>query len=276
MKTKKFNLVYIFVYSILVIYAIITIIPFVWTILSSFKSYSEIVGKEFTFFPKVWTLGNYEYLFSQEPLFLRWIFNSVFIGVTVTFLNIIFNTMCGYALARLDFKGKNILLYIILLVLAVPGQILMIPTYIILYNLGWIDDYKAMIIPSMVNATYIFMMRQFFINFPKEVEEAASIDGLNRFQILFYMAFPIAKPAIATQAIFIFMSSWNDFMKPLLYMTSRENFTLTVGLKYFQTQYYTYWNYVMAAAVVSVIPILILYIILNKYFMDGMRIGGDK
>lgn len=169
MKTKKFNLVYIFVYSILVIYAIITIIPFVWTILSSFKSYSEIVGKEFTFFPKVWTLGNYEYLFSQEPLFLRWIFNSVFIGVTVTFLNIIFNTMCGYALARLDFKGKNILLYIILLVLAVPGQILMIPTYIILYNLGWIDDYKAMIIPSMVNATYIFMMRQFFINFPKEV-----------------------------------------------------------------------------------------------------------
>lgn len=276
MKTKKFNLVYIFVYSILVIYAIITIIPFVWTILSSFKSYSEIVGKEFTFFPKVWTLGNYEYLFSQEPLFLRWIFNSIFIGVTVTFLNIIFNTMCGYALARLDFKGKNILLYIILLVLAVPGQILMIPTYIILYNLGWIDDYKAMIIPSMVNATYIFMMRQFFINFPKEVEEAASIDGLNRFQILFYMAFPIAKPAIATQAIFIFMSSWNDFMKPLLYMTSRENFTLTVGLKYFQTQYYTYWNYVMAAAVVSVIPILILYIILNKYFMDGMRIGGDK
>lgn len=276
MKTKKFNLVYIFVYSILVIYAIITIIPFVWTILSSFKSYSEIVGKEFTFFPKVWTLGNYEYLFSQEPLFLRWIFNSVFIGVTVTFLNIIFNTMCGYALARLDFKGKNILLYIILLVLAVPGQILMIPTYIILYNLGWIDDYKAMIIPSMVNATYIFMMRQFFINFPKEVEEAASIDGLNRFQILFHMAFPIAKPAIATQAIFIFMSSWNDFMKPLLYMTSRENFTLTVGLKYFQTQYYTYWNYVMAAAVVSVIPILILYIILNKYFMDGMRIGGDK
>lgn len=276
MKTKKFNLVYIFVYSILVIYAIITIIPFVWTILSSFKSYSEIVGKEFTFFPKVWTLGNYEYLFSQEPLFLRWIFNSIFIGVTVTFLNIIFNTMCGYALARLDFKGKNILLYIILLVLAVPGQILMIPTYIILYNLGWIDDYKAMIIPSMVNATYIFMMRQFFINFPKEVEEAASIDGLNRFQILFHMAFPIAKPAIATQAIFIFMSSWNDFMKPLLYMTSRENFTLTVGLKYFQTQYYTYWNYVMAAAVVSVIPILILYIILNKYFMDGMRIGGDK
>ena len=276
MKTKKFNLVYIFVYSILVIYAIITIIPFVWTILSSFKSYSEIVEKEFTFFPKVWTLGNYEYLFSQEPLFLRWIFNSVFIGVTVTFLNIIFNTMCGYALARLDFKGKNILLYIILLVLAVPGQILMIPTYIILYNLGWIDDYKAMIIPSMVNATYIFMMRQFFINFPKEVEEAASIDGLNRFQILFHMAFPIAKPAIATQAIFIFMSSWNDFMKPLLYMTSRENFTLTVGLKYFQTQYYTYWNYVMAAAVVSVIPILILYIILNKYFMDGMRIGGDK
>lgn len=276
MKTKKFNLVYIFVYSILVIYAIITVIPFVWTILSSFKSYSEIVGKEFTFLPKVWTLGNYEYLFSQEPLFLRWIFNSIFIGVTVTFLNIIFNTMCGYALARLDFKGKNILLYIILLVLAVPGQILMIPTYIILYNLGWIDDYKAMIIPSMVNATYIFMMRQFFINFPKEVEEAASIDGLNRFQILFYMAFPIAKPAIATQAIFIFMSSWNDFMKPLLYMTSRENFTLTVGLKYFQTQYYTYWNYVMAAAVVSVIPILILYIILNKYFMDGMRIGGDK
>ena len=179
-------------------------------------------------------------------------------------------------MARLSFRGKSILLYVIILILAVPNQILMIPSYVILYNLGWIDDYKAMIIPSMINATYIFMMRQFFINFPKDVEEAAAIDGLNRFQILFFMAFPIAKPAIATQSILIFMGSWNDFMKPLLYLSSKENFTLTVGLKYFQTQYYTYWNYVMAAAVISVIPILILYIILNKYFMDGMRIGGDK
>ena len=270
------NLPYIFVYAILIIYAIITLIPFLWTVLSSFKTYAEIVGREFTFLPKTWTLGNYKYLLGSEPLFLRWIFNSVFIGLSVTFLNVLFNTMCGYALARLSFRGKSILLYVIILILAVPNQILMIPSYVILYNLGWIDDYKAMIIPSMINATYIFMMRQFFINFPKDVEEAAAIDGLNRFQILFFMAFPIAKPAIATQSILIFLGSGNDFMKPLLYLSSKENFTLTVGLKYFQTQYYTYWNYVMAAAVISVIPILILYIILNKYFMDGMRIGGDK
>ncbi|WP_199748769.1 carbohydrate ABC transporter permease [Brachyspira aalborgi] len=164
------NLPYIFVYAILIVYAIITLIPFLWTVLSSFKTYAEIVGREFTFLPKTWTLGNYKYLLGSEPLFLRWIFNSVFIGLSVTFLNVLFNTMCGYALARLSFRGKSILLYVIILILAVPNQILMIPSYVILYNLGWIDDYKAMIIPSMINATYIFMMRQFFINFPKDVE----------------------------------------------------------------------------------------------------------
>lgn len=263
-------------YTLLSVYAIITIIPFLWALSSSFKTLEEIVSGTLNFIPKNFTLENYKMIFVEQELFPRWLFNSVFIAVSVTSLNIIFNSMAGYALARLSFPGKRTLFITILAVLMIPGQVTMIPNYLILKELGWLNSYQGMIIPGMVNATFIFMMRQFFINFPKELEEAAALDGLGRFGTFFRIVLPMATPALAAQAIFVFMGSWNDFMKPLIILSSPELYTLPLGLNSFKGQYISYWNYIMAASMVFTLPVLLIYGFFNKYFMKGISFTGDK
>ncbi|MBC1730962.1 carbohydrate ABC transporter permease [Listeria seeligeri] len=266
----------ILTYTLLIGYGLVTLYPFLWAVMASFKPYSEIIGGGLSLVPKAPTLENFRYIFTRDPLFPKWILNSFIIAISGTILNIIFNSMAGYALARLKFPGRKQLFFIILAVIMVPAQILLIPNYLIMKSIGILDTYNALILPSAINFGYIFMMRQFFVNFPKEVEEAAQMDGLSRTQTFFRIVFPMAQASIATQGVFVFLGLWNEFMKPLLYITSPEKYTLTLGLQSFQTQNATQWNYIMAASVVSIIPILILYIVLNKYFMKGIRIGGDK
>jgi multiple sugar transport system permease protein len=163
-----------------------------------------------------------------------------------------------------------------MIAIMVPAQILLIPNYLIMKSLGLLDTYSALIIPSAINFSYIFMMRQFYLSFPKEIEEAAQLDGLSRLSIFFRIVMPMSKASLGTQAIFVFLGFWNDFMKPLLYITTQEKYTLTLGLQSFQSQHATQWNYIMAAAVVTIAPIIILYILLNKYFMRSDKVGGDK
>ncbi|MDW2879406.1 MULTISPECIES: carbohydrate ABC transporter permease [Bacillaceae] len=263
-------------YAILVVYAIITLIPFLWALSSSFKTLEEIVSGAISFIPKNFTLDNYRTIFLEQELFPRWLFNSLFIGVSVTLLNLLFNSMAGYALARLSFPGKKTLFILILAVLMIPGQVTMIPNYLILKEIGWLNSYQGMIIPGMVNATFIFMMRQFFINFPKELEEAAALDGLGKFGTFFRIVLPMAKPALAAQAIFVFMGSWNDFMRPLIILSNPELFTLPLGLNSFKGQFISYWNYIMAASMVFTLPVLVIYAFFNKYFMKGISFTGDK
>ncbi len=272
-KEKKFRLIS---YAVLAVYIVITVYPFLWAVLAAFKPYSEIVGGGLALLPKNFTLDNFTYIFTEDPLFPLWVRNSIIIATVGTFLNIIFNSMCGYALARLHFVGRKTLLMLVIIAITVPAQILLIPNYLIMKSLGLLDTYSALIIPSAINFSYIFMMRQFFISFPKEVEEAAQLDGLNRLSIFFRIVMPMSKASIGTQAIFVFLAFWNDFMKPLLYTTSQEKYTLTLGLQSFQSQHATQWNYIMAAAVVTIAPIVVLYILLNKYFMKSEKIGGDK
>ncbi len=273
---KKKKIYRVILYIILISYAIVTVYPFLWAFLASIKPYSEIVGNGLKLLPDSPTFDNYKYIFTQDPLFPKWIVNSIFIATAGTILNVIFNSMCGYALARLSFPGRKPLFLIVMVCIMVPGQILLIPNYLIMKQFGLLDTYSALIIPSAINFSYIFMMRQFFISFPKELEEAASMDGLSRIGIFFRIVMPMARASVGTQAIFVFLGFWNDFMKPLLYITSQDKYTLTLGLQSFQTQHATQWNYVMAAAVVTITPIVFMYILLNKYFMQGMKIGGDK
>ncbi|WP_050613484.1 carbohydrate ABC transporter permease [Bacillus testis] len=273
---KKFKWSRAILYTILVIYALVTLYPFLWAVLAAFKPYKEIVAGGLNILPQEGTLDNFKYIFTKDPMFVKWIFNSFIIAGLGTIVNIIINTMSGYALARLRFPGRNYIFLLILAVMMVPAQILLIPNYLIMKSLGLLDSYSALILPGAINFAYIFMMRQFFINFPKEVEEAAQVDGLNRFQTFRKIVFPMARPSIATQGVFVFLGFWNEFLKPLLYISSPEKYTLTLGLQTFQSQNLTQWNYIMAASVVSIVPIIILYILLNKYFMQGLRIGGEK
>lgn len=273
---KKLGIGKASLYVILVLYAIVTMIPFLWALSSSFKTLEEIVSGTISFIPKHFTLDNYKQIFVEQQMFPRWLFNSVIISVTVTLLNLLFNSMAGYALARLQFPGKKPLFIIILAVLMIPAQVTMIPNYLILKQLGWLNSYQGMIVPTMINATFIFMMRQFFINFPKELEEAAALDGLSRIGTFFRIVLPLARPALAAQAIFVFMGSWNDFMRPLIILSDPELFTLPLGLNSFKGQYISYWNYIMAASMVFTLPVLVIYIFFNRYFIKGISFTGGK
>jgi multiple sugar transport system permease protein len=266
----------VLLYVLLTLYAIATLIPFLWALSASFKPLSEIVSGEPNFLPKNFTFDNYKQIFLQEPLFWRWLFNSVAIAVSVTVLNLLLNSMAGYALARLRFVGKRFWFFLILAILAVPAQITLIPTFLILKAIGWLNSYQGMIVPSMVNATFIFMMRQFFVNFPKELEEAAQLDGLNTFGIFRYIVLPLAKPALAAQAVFVFMGSWNNFLLPIVILFDPEMFTLPLGLNTFKGQYISYWNYIMAASMVFTLPALGIYAFFNRYFIQSVTFTGGK
>ena len=263
-------------YAVLLSYAFITFIPFAWALSASFKSLPEISSGGASFIPKSFTIDNYKTIFLQEPLFGRWLINSVIIAVTVTLFNLLFNSMAGYALARIKFPGNRLLFLLILAVLVVPGQITLLPKFLILKSLGWLNSYQGLIVPTIVNATFIFMMRQFFLNFPKELEEAAALDGLNRFETFFQVVMPLAKPALAAQTIFIFMGSWNEFLLPLVVMSNPEMFTLPLGLNAFKGQYITYWNYIMAASMIFTLPALAIYAFFNRYFIQGVTFTGGK
>ncbi|MEH1998150.1 MAG: carbohydrate ABC transporter permease [Nostoc sp.] len=266
----------VLLYVLLTLYAIVTLIPFLWALSASFKPLTEIVSAQPNFLPKNFTLDNYRQIFLQEPLFWRWLFNSVVIAVSVTLLNLLLNSMAGYALARLRFLGKRFWFFLILAVLAVPTQITLIPTFLILKAIGWLNSYQGMIVPSMVNATFIFMMRQFFVNFPKELEEAAQLDGLNPFGIFQHIVLPLAKPALAAQAVFVFMGSWNNFLLPIVILFDPEMFTLPLGLNTFKGQYISYWNYIMAASMVFTLPALGIYAFFNRYFIQSVTFTGGK
>jgi multiple sugar transport system permease protein len=266
----------VLLYLLLTLYAIVTLIPFIWALSASFKPLTEIVGGEPNFLPKNFTFDNYKQIFLKEPLFWRWLFNSVAIAVSVTLLNLLLNSMAGYALARLRFVGKGFWFFLILAVLAVPTQITLIPTFLILKAIGWLNSYQGMIVTSMVNATFIFMMRQFFVNFPKELEEAAQLDGLNTLGIFRYIVLPLAKPALAAQAVFVFMGSWNNFLLPIVILFDPEMFTLPLGLNTFKGQYISYWNYIMAASMVFTLPALGIYAFFNRYFIQSVTFTGGK
>ncbi|MBW4539940.1 MAG: carbohydrate ABC transporter permease [Myxacorys chilensis ATA2-1-KO14] len=260
----------------LILYAVITFIPFTWALSASFKSLAEISSGGSNFVPQTFTFDNYKQIFLQEPLFGRWLFNSAIVALIVTLFNLLFNSMAGYALARVQFPGNRFLFFLILAVLVVPAQITLLPKFLILKSLGWLNSYQGLVVPTVVNATFIFMMRQFFLNFPKELEEAAALDGLNRFETFFQVVLPLAKPALAAQTIFIFMGSWNEFLLPLVVMSDPTMFTLPIGLNAFKGQYITYWNYIMAASMVFTLPALAIYAFFNRYFIQGVTFTGGK
>jgi multiple sugar transport system permease protein len=263
-------------YAILIVYAIATFLPFAWALSASFKPLSEIIAGGLNLIPQNFTLENYQKIFLEEPLFGRWLFNSVVVASTVTIFNLLFNSMAGYALARIPFKGNQILFFCILAVLMVPAQVTLIPSFLILKSLGWLNSYQGLIVPNIVNATFIFMMRQFFVNFPKELEEAAALDGLGYLETFFQIVLPLARPALAAQTIFIFLGSWNNFLMPLMIVSTSEMFTLPLGLNTFKGQYISYWNYIMAASMVFTLPALLIYAFFNRYFIQGITFTGNK
>ena len=279
-RTKTQNVLRVILYIILIAYAVVTIYPFLWAVAASFKPLSEITSGSLSLISNHFTAEQYQYLFSPNSgsLFINWTINSLVISIIGTVINVFLNSMAGYALAKLSFPGRNRIYYGILAIMMVPSQVLLIPNFLIIKNLGMLDSFTAVILPMAINISYIFMMRQFFLNFPTDVEEAARIDGLSRTGTFFRIVMPLARPSIATQAVFIFMGFWNNFILPLLYLRTPTNYTLTVGLNQLASSgnETAMWNRIMAASILTIIPIIILYVLFNGYFLSSDRMDGEK
>jgi multiple sugar transport system permease protein len=258
------------------LYALLTLTPFVWAVLTSFKTTREIATSS-QLLPVALDVSAYRLILQGD--FSQWFFNSLTVAALVTAASLFANTLAGYALARLRFAGREGVLRGLLLIIMVPAQVTMIPAYLVVARLGLADTHLALVLTSVVSISSVFMMRQFFISFPAELEEAAKLDGCSSFETLWRIVLPSALPALATQAIMIFMGVWNEFMKPLLYISSIDNYMLTQGLNAAAKQFEksAAWNVIMAGSVLSIVPILLIYIGLNKYFITANdRSSGSK
>lgn len=255
--------------------ALITVAPFLWMVLTSFKNLGDIMVYPPSWWPKHGSLNNYISALQAAP-FGRYYANSLFVAISVTIGQLITCSMAAYAFARLKFRGRDILFYIFLGTMMIPGQVTMIPSFMVLYWLGWVDTYQALIVPGLASAFGTFLLRQFFMTIPRELEEAASIDGCGRWGILWKIILPLAKPALATLAVFTFMGVFNDFLWALIVVNSEEMRTVQLGLAIFRDRYQTDWGQLMAGSVMATVPILTLFFVAQKYFIQGITLSGMK
>lgn len=206
----------------------------------------------------------------------QWFINSTIVAVAVVIGNLILDSMAGYALARIRFRGRSLVFFGIISMLMIPFQSIMLPVYIILRALGLINSYAGIILPQIVSAMGVFLMRQAFLNVPQEVEESAIIDGASRWRIFAQISLPMVQPSLLTLALMMFMGAWNNFLLPLLVANNQNFWTLPLGMVMFQQQYYTNWPYLMAAAVMATIPIAVLFLLFQRWFIQGISTTGLK
>lgn len=261
--------------SILVILSLITIVPFIWMLLSSFAPNSEIVKIGGSLFPTPSSISNY--LDVQEKFnFLRMFANSLFIAITITVIIIYTSALMGFVFAKFRFWGKNVLFGVVLSTMMLPWAVTIIPKYEMMVDFGWLDSYKALIIPSMVSGFGIFMFRQAISQIPDEMLEAARVDGASDFYIFHRIILPMSQNTIASLAIFQFLWSWEDFLWPYLMINNEEKQLLSVGLRMFNGQYGTDYGGLFAATSISIIPVIVIYIIFQKRFIAGVSSGSIK
>ncbi|TBL68489.1 carbohydrate ABC transporter permease [Paenibacillus thalictri] len=257
------------VYIIAAIGALLTLYPYVWMVSTSLKNQTEVFTSGLSLLPQVFSLSGFERAFQAAPVG-RFLFNSLFVTV-ITTIGVAFTSIfAGYALGRLQFKGRDFIFLLILGTMMIPHQATMIPSYILLNWFGWINEYKALIIPHMVYPFAIFVIRNFLLSLPKELEEAAMIDGCSRNQTLFRIILPNIKPALATVVIFTFTYNWNDFFYPLVMTKTNEMRTAQVGLAVLKSQFPMEWPMLMAATVLTSIPVFLIYFSFQRFFVKGV------
>ncbi|MEX2536981.1 MAG: carbohydrate ABC transporter permease [Trueperaceae bacterium] len=253
--------------------ALIMLMPFIWMLSTSLKSVGAVFEFPPTFIPNPVHWDNYRRLFEVLP-FARFFLNSLIVATAVTGLHITSSALAAYAFARMHFPGRDALFLGYLATLMIPAQVVIIPNFILLRYLGWIDTYQALILPAAFNAFGTFLLRQYFLTIPYELEDAAVVDGANHFQIFLRVILPLSGPALSALAIFTFLFNWNSFLYPLIVTSSTEMSTLTVGLNTLQGQYNTAWTLLMAGSVIALLPVLVVFIFAQRYFIKGITMTG--
>lgn len=263
-------------YALLLCVGAILLAPFSWLLSTALKAESaDLFAHPPQWIPDPIVWGNFAKAWEILPFGL-YIFNTFFIAITTVLLNLLLCSLTGYALARMRFVGRQAILYVVLATTMIPFQVLLIPLFIVTLKLGLVDSYAGVILPVAVNAFGIFLLRQAFTTIPKDLEDAARIDGCGDWQIYARIMLPLIKPALATLAAFTFVAQWNDFLWPLVILKSREYYTLQLGLASLQGVFGVNWRYISAAAVISLVPSIIFFLFTQRFFTRGLTSGAVK
>ena len=264
-------------YTVVTLGFVAVITPFVWMVLGSVKPEAELLRVPPTWWPETFTLENYRTLFGKG-IFPRSFFNSTLVAVVVTTANIVFCSMVGYALAKLNFRGKNLVFGLVMGTLMIPGMVTLIPLFVLVANLGLVDTYPGLMLPFLVTPFGVFLMRQFIIELPDDLLDAGRIDGASELRIFRQIILPLCGPGVATLGILTFLSTWNSFLWPLVVAQTQEHYTLPVALALFSKNQQVTPNYglLLAGATVVVVPVLIVFLIFQRRFIEGIATTGIK
>jgi len=263
------------IYIILVGGALTMIMPFIWMVSTALKTNMEVFTFPPTFIPELPQWNNFVDIFEIVP-YGRWFLNSIFITLVQTALYLFVASLAAFVFARLRFPGRDMIFLLYLATLMIPAEVTLIPKFILMKELHLIDTYPAVILPGIFNAYGVFLLRQFFLTLPESLEEAAILDGASYFRIYWSIILPLSGPGLATLAIFAFMGSWNDFLWPLIVINTDILKPLSVGLASFHGLYETNWPYLMAASTLALIPIVVVFVFAQKYFVEGIALTGVK
>lgn len=265
-----------FVYLLLCMGAAVLLIPFFWMLSTSLKPLDEVFAYPIKWIPSRLVWRNYVEVFERAP-FARYILNTSYVTLVGIIGNLTGSSLAAFSFARLRFRGKNLLFLVMLSTMMVPGWVTMIPTFVMFKYFGWLNSFKPLLVPAFfAQPFYTFLLRQFFMSIPRDLEDAARIDGCSTFRIFWQIMLPLARPALATVAIFSFFSFWNVLLGPLIYLQSQEKFTISVGILSFQSEQYANYANMMAAACISMLPCLLLFFFAQRLFIQGVVVTGVK
>lgn len=264
-----------FTYLTLILVSAAWLAPLAWMISTAFKVERAATRVPIRWIPEEPTLQNFQAVL-QDSLLLQWLWNSLLVATVTTVVVLLINAMAAYAFARIDFPGREALFFLILVTLMVPDQVVLVPLYLLMSGWGLLNTYSALIFPRLAIALGIFLLRQFYLALPKELEEAAELDGANKWTTFTRVVLPLTRPALSALAIFTFLGSWNNYLWPLIAVNNERMFTLPVGLANFRGTYNIEYALIMAAAFIASVPILIVFFIFQRQFIRGIAFTGSK
>lgn len=256
-------------------FSILFILPYIWSLSISFQPEGDVFAWPIKLLPDPATTENYQRLWTEIP-FGQWLLNSTIVVVIVTSANLFFASLAGYAFARMEFPGKNLIFYAFLSTMMIPGHVTLAPKFMLLNEFGLINSYAGLIMPGIVQVFGIFLMKQFFESLPVELEEAARIDGLTRFQTFIQVILPVSKPALVALGIYTFQGNWNDFLWPVIVTTTQDMYTLPLGMAMFRYEFKVEWTMLMAGSVLLSLPMLIIFITFQRLFIENAAASGTK
>lgn len=274
-RSEKKSFHKILVFTLLLIFSLLTLIPFIWMISASFKANNDVFSVPIQWIPKTWHPENYSVIWTRIPL-LTFFKNTAILSIVITLIQLFTSSFAAYGFSKMHFKGRNLLFLAYIGTIAVPWQSYMIPQFIMMRQLGLSDTLLSLILLQAFSAFGVFLLKQYYSRIPDSLCESARIDGLSEWGIYRRIILPLTKPALASLTIITFVNTWNDYMGPFIYLSSTENKTIQLGLKMFVGLYDTEYALIMAASVLSVLPVAIVFLAMQKYFVEGIASSGVK